>query len=209
MPARLLRSSRAIFLTGASMNGVRKTGCGLALGWALLLFAGPGSPAQDLTKDNAQAKAQGALWTDEKWPFPIDQWGNGLAFQCAADKCGSETRLYLRAKIGFCRCATGVSDDDEIDRVGDLELIGADYKPLAPGHAVAAGVMTGRARLFAVARPFQPSQNILTIALANKCDAIVATIMTEADLRPEEINALDFLRSARVQQWAEAQYRVE
>jgi hypothetical protein len=43
--------------------------------------------------------------------------------------------LYLQAKIGFCRCATGVSDDDEIDRVGDVELIGPDYKPLAPGHA--------------------------------------------------------------------------
>jgi hypothetical protein len=191
------------------MNGARRTGCGLALALALFLFAGGASPAQDLTKGNAQATAQGPLWTDEKWPFPIDQWGTGLAFQCTADKCGSEIHLYLRAKIGFCRCATGVSDDDEIDRVGDIELIGADYKPLAPGHAVTAGIMTGRARLFAVARPFQPAQNILTIALANKCDAIVATIMTEADMRPEEINALDFLRSARVQRWAEAQYRSE
>jgi hypothetical protein len=190
------------------MNGARRIGYGLALAWTLLLFADAGSPAQDMT-DGAPANAQVASWTDEKWPFAIDQWGTGLAFQCAAAKCGSETHLYLRAKIGFCRCATGVSDDDEIDRVGDLELIGTDYEPLAPGHAVTAGIMTGRARLFAVARPFQPSQNILTIALANKCDAIVATIMAEPDARPEEINALDFLRSARVQQWVEAQHRAE
>src|SRR5262249_10100936 len=137
----------------------------------------------------------------------IDQWGSGLAFRCSAEKCGSEIHLYLRAKIGFCRCATGVSDDDEIDRVGDLELIGTDYKPLAPGHAVTAGPMTARARLFAVGGPFQPPQSILTIALAHTCDAIVATIAAKPESETaQETNALDFLRSAGIQHWVEAQH---
>jgi hypothetical protein len=99
-------------------------GAGLA---GLFLLAGSSVSAQDSAKTPTPAPP----WVQEKWPFPIDQWGTGLAFGCAADRCGSEIHLYVRAKIGFCRCATGVSDDDEIDRVGDLELIGADYRPLA------------------------------------------------------------------------------
>src|SRR5437870_4202216 len=67
----------------------------------------------------AMPELEVASWTEEAWPFPIDQWGTGQAFRCNAGACDAELHLYLRAKIGFCRCATGVSDDDEIDRVGD------------------------------------------------------------------------------------------
>jgi len=173
---------------------------GLAAG-ALTLSAASIS-AQDLAKADTGAFP----WAEEKWPFPIDQWGTGQAFGCAAERCSREIHLYLRAKIGFCRCATGVSDDDEIERVGDLELIGADYKALASGHPVTAGQMTGRARLYAVARPLQSALPVLTVALANKCDAIVATVTAEPEAQSvAEAQALDFLRSAAVQHWVEAQ----
>jgi len=172
---------------------------GLAAG-ALTLGAASIS-AQDPAKAGTQP-----LWAEERWPFPIDQWGTGQAFGCAAERCGRQLHLYLRAKIGFCRCATGVSDDDEIERVGDLELIGPDYQALASGHTVSAGIMTGRARLYAVARPLQSALPVLTIALANKCDAIVATVITEPDAPSAvEARALDFLRSAAVQHWVDAQ----
>ena len=131
--------------------------------------------------------------------------GYRQAFSCAADRCGREVHVYLRAKIGFCRCATGVSDDDEIERVGDLELIGPDYKALASGHPVTAGIMTGRARLFGVAQ-LQSPLPVLAIALAKKCDAIVATVSAEPGAQPVvEAQALDFLRSATVQHWVETQ----
>src|SRR3974390_696048 len=147
-------------------------------------------------------------WVEEKWPFPIDQWGTGQAFGCAAERCGSEVHLYLRAKIGFCRCATGVSDDDEIERVGDLELIGADYKALASGHPVTAGLMIGRVRLYTVARPLQSALPVLTIALANKCDAIVATVTAAPEAQSvAEAQALDLLRSAAIQHWGERRDR--
>ena len=68
--------------------------------------------AQDLAKVGTQSS-----WVEEKWPFPIDQWGIGQAFGCAAERCGRQLHLYLRAKIGFCRCATGLSNDNEIERV--------------------------------------------------------------------------------------------
>jgi hypothetical protein len=46
----------------------------------------------------------------------------------------------------------------------------------------------------------------LTIALANKCDAIVATVTAEPQAQSVvEAQALDFLRSAAVQHWVEAQ----
>jgi hypothetical protein len=153
-----------------------------------------------------QTAAETSSWSAEKWPFPIDQWGNGEAFDCAAARCGREAHLYLRAKIGFCRCSTGVSDDDEIERVGDLGLFGPDYKALASGHPVSAGTMSGRARSFAVARPLQSALPVLTIALAHKCDAIVATVIAEPEGQSGiEAPALEFLRSAAVQHWVEAQ----
>jgi hypothetical protein len=184
------------------MSPARKTLFSLGFAWGSFLLASASSFSQDVANRNAQ----GPMWSEEKWPFPIDQWGNGQAFTCAADKCGGEVHLYLRAKIGFCRCATGVSDDDEIERVGDLELIGTNYKPLAPGHAVTAGIMAGRARLFAVERSFASPMPILAIALAHKCDAIVATVMAKPDVQSvAEREAVDFLRNTTIQHWVEAQ----
>jgi hypothetical protein len=168
-------------------------------GWLVLGTAA--LSAQDIQPSPATS------WrSEQKWPFLIDQWGTGQAFDCTAERCGHELHLYLRAKIGFCRCATGVSDDDEIERVADLDLIGLDYEPLASGHPVSAGIMTGRARLFAVVRPMRSALPVLTIALSNKCNAIVATVVAETDGQsPAEAQALDFLRGAAVQHWVETQ----
>ena len=115
------------------------------------------------TSAHAQTTAPVPVWSEVKWPFLLDQWGVGRAFRCAAEQCGSEVHVYLRAKIGFCRCATGVSDDDEIDRVGDVELMGDEYKPLAPGRPITAGILAGRARLFLVERPYQSSLAVLAV----------------------------------------------
>jgi hypothetical protein len=162
--------------------------------------------ARIFAQDTIQSSSEISSWFEEKWPFPIDQWGTGHAFACAAERCGRELHLYLRAKIGFCRCATGVSDDDEIERVGDLDLIGPDYKALASGHPASAGLMTGRARLFAVERPLRSALPVLTIALAHKCDAIVATMIAEPEAQSiVEAQALEFLRGAAVQHWVELQ----
>jgi hypothetical protein len=60
--------------------------------------------------DNAAATAAWPVWTEAKWPFPIDQWGTGRAFNCKAADCGTEVKLYLRAKLGSCNCTTGVAD---------------------------------------------------------------------------------------------------
>jgi hypothetical protein len=157
--------------------------------------------ARSLTLSNTEL----ASWSEEAWPFPIDQWGTGRAFRCDGGACRGELHLYLRAKIGFCRCATGVSDDDEIDRVGDTELFGTDYEARSPGHPVVAGLMKGRARPFTVRHTFGPSIPVLTIALANKCDAVVATVAAGPGLTSaQETVAIDFLRGEQIQRWAAA-----
>jgi hypothetical protein len=179
----------------------RNTFC---LGGVLGLLCLLASAISIFTSKQAQSAPQVPVWSEVKWPFLLDQWGAGRAFRCAAEQCGSEVHVYLRAKIGFCRCATGVSDDDEIDRVGDVELIGDDYKPLASGRPITAGILVGRARLFLVERPYQSSVSVLAVALANKCDAIAATVVAEPDIQTaQERAALEFLRSDIVQQWAQ------
>ena len=43
----------------------------------------------------------------------------------------SEVDLYLRAKIGFCNCASAI-DDEEVDRVADFDLIGGAHARSTP-----------------------------------------------------------------------------
>jgi hypothetical protein len=189
-------------LTGYRTMARVKTWCaGLAVGLLCLLAGDIGSAPGD-TRSNG--------WSEVRWPFLTDQWGTGRAFWCGAEQCGSEVYVYLRAKIGFCRCATGVSDDDEIDRVGDVELIGSEYTALASGHPIMVGTLSGRARFFLVERPFQSRLSALAVALANHCDAIVATVVAEPDiLAVEERAAVEFLRSDTVQLWAKANTGLE
>ncbi|MCC6775440.1 MAG: hypothetical protein IT537_02215 [Hyphomicrobiales bacterium] len=143
-----------------------------------------------------------ASWGEIKWPFPIDQWGTGRAFRCSAADCGASVELYLRPKLGFCNCATGVSDDAELDRVGDLELLSDKFEGLAEGRAVAVAWMQGRSRPYRVAIPYAPSRTALAIAFNDKCDVIVVTVLTE-QVTAGERAALLFLNSDLVRRWAE------
>src|ERR1700716_3061355 len=100
-------------------------GAGLLLGTAVLV--GMGMP----TKRQATLPLQ-PVWTEAKWPFPIDQWGTGKAFVCMPSDCGTKVEVYIRPKIGFCNCATGVSDDAELERVADTELVSPKIRARGP-----------------------------------------------------------------------------
>ncbi len=182
------------------MSLTRTSVTGLALGAGLALVLG--GDARTVGVGGSDGAAQ---WAEVAWPFPLDQWGTGRAFRCGAAACGAELHLYLRAKVGFCNCTIGVSDDDEIDRTGDLDLLGPRYAPLAPGRPVTAGILTGRLRAFAVERPLQAKLPALAVGLANKCDAVVATLVTDRAIEPaHERAAIAFLAGETVQRWAEA-----
>src|ERR1700744_221494 len=85
-------------------------------------------------------------WHEIAWPFPRDGWPVGRAFHCDASACGEEVELYVRPKIGFCNCDSGVADDDEVDRVADLDLMSDRFVPLAAGNVIKVAGLVGRTR---------------------------------------------------------------
>ena len=143
------------------------------------------------------------VWTETQWPFLTDQWGKGRAFQCKAADCGSKVDLYLRAKIGFCNCTTGVADDAELERLSDFDLLGGELLPLDAGRPVTIAWMKGRSRAYKLTAHNQPSKTAISIAFNDGCDAIVATIVLPLD-RPEkfEPGVIEFLNGGTVVAWA-------
>lgn len=182
-------------------------------GWALALAAGlaaatagyfalvPPSPADRVA---GSGPAVQPVWTEVKWPFPIDQWGTGRAFACKAADCGAEVKLYLRAKLGSCNCATGIAEDADLDRMSDFDLVGGEASPLGAGRPIAVGAMKGRSRVYALTAGNRPGKSALSVAFNDRCDMIVATAVLPHD-RPATIEpgVMEFLNSAPVLHWAE------
>ena len=164
----------------------------------LLLIGSPLAAADDgARRDSA--------WTETKWPFLIDQWGLGNAYQCKAAECGIDVTLYLRAKVGFCNCTTGIVEDEEIDRVGDLSLVGWQSRARALGAPVTVGWMKGRSRAFVVEGRDRRERHALTVAVSNKCDAVVATVVADQPISSAtERSAIEFLSSRPILRWAAA-----
>jgi hypothetical protein len=143
-------------------------------------------------------------WSETSWPFPMDQWGKGKAFRCAAAECGSEVSLYVRAKIGFCNCTTGVADDEELERLSDFEFLGPDVAPLGAGRSIAVAWMKGRSRAYAVKATGRAAKAGLSVAFNDRCDAIVATVVLPDDKAAAvEPKVIEFLNSRTVLRWAE------
>jgi hypothetical protein len=138
-------------------------------------------------------------WTEFKWPFPLDQWGIGRAFVCKPTDCGSEVKVYIRPKIGFCNCTTDSLDDDELDRVGDRELVAPTAAAPAPGRSVDIAWMKGRSRTFATTDAARTE--VVSIAFHDNCDLLVAVAAITPAKDAAEPVVIDFLNSERVLRW--------
>jgi hypothetical protein len=140
------------------------------------------------------------VWTEFKWPFLLDQWGVGRAFVCKPTECGVEVNVYLRPKIGFCKCATGVEDDDELERVSDIVLINDRASVLGPGRPIEVAWMKGRIRRYGLAGSVE--DRLLSIAFNDRCDVIVA-VATLQRVNQDAIESavIAFLNSDRVVRW--------
>src|SRR5712671_5239268 len=158
------------------------------------LLAGDAMTGSGEQQTSAPTTSIRPVWTEVKWPFPLDQWGVGRAFVCRSADCGGEVDLYLRAKLGFCNCTTGVSDDAELDRVGDLELLSDKFEGLSDGRPISVGWMNGRSRPYQVAIRYGSPRTALAIAFNDKCDVVVATVVAD-DVPTAERAALGFLNS--------------
>lgn len=149
------------------------------------------------------ATVRNPKWTEVQWPFLMDQWGKGKAFRCKAADCGADIDLYVRAKIGFCNCATGVADDEELERVADVSLLDDHYHPIAAGQFITVGAMKGRSRPYVVTRGAQ--RRVLALAYNERCDVIAATAVIGQE-QPSAVQpaVLAFLNGDTVMRWAEA-----
>jgi hypothetical protein len=149
------------------------------------------------------ATAAAPAWTEVAWPFPVDQWGKGKAFRCTAADCGAEVSIYLRAKLGSCDCTTGVADDEDLDRMGDLALIG-EASPLSAGRPISIVWMKGRSRAYALNARKPPGKTVISVVFNDRCDMISATAVLGHD-RPgdTEPEVMQFLNGNTVMRWAE------
>jgi hypothetical protein len=142
-----------------------------------------------------------ARWQEIAWPFPRDGWPAGRAFRCEAASCGAEVELYVRPKIGFCNCDSGVADDDEVDRVADLDLISQRFAPLQPGKAVHLAGMSGRLRSYDLAMPDGARHAAVGIAVSHRCDLLVAVAQGTGAASELQRVALEFLASHEMKHW--------
>jgi hypothetical protein len=155
------------------------------------------------------AGASEPVWTEAKWPFLLDQWGTGKAFVCQPADCGVKIEVFIRPKIGFCNCNTGVSDDNELERVADTDLISATVRPAGPSSPVKVGWMYGLSRAYQVSSD-KPGERLLSVAFNDDCDVVVALAsLGTADPAVVSPAVLAFLKSTPMVLWAKKELGLE
>ena len=145
------------------------------------------------------ARPQG--WHEISWPFPRDGWPAGRAFRCGVAFCGDDVELYVRPKIGFCNCDRGVADDDEVDRVADLDLMSERFAPFEPGQVVRVAEMPGRLRTYDLRMTDGSRHAAVGIAVSRRCDLLVAVAQGKGAVAGVRQVALEFLGTSDMARW--------
>ena len=149
------------------------------------------------------------VWTEANWPFPIDQWGTGKAFVCAPADCGVKVDVYIRPKIGYCNCATGVSDDAELERVSDTELLSPKTRARGRSHPIKVGWMNGLSRPY-WATDGETGAGLLSVAFNDECDVVVAlAAYGDGDPAAIEPAVTSFLKTTPMVLWAKKELGLE
>ena len=139
-------------------------------------------------------------WREIAWPYPRDGWPAGRAFRCAEASCG-DTELYVRPKLGFCNCDSGVADDEEVDRVADLDLVSARFVPLEPGRVIRIADMPGRLRTYDLDMADGSRHAAVGMAVSRRCDLLVAVAQGKGTAPGLQRVALGFLGSSDMVRW--------
>jgi hypothetical protein len=140
-------------------------------------------------------------WREIAWPFPRDGWPAGRAFRCDVASCGDEIEIYVRPKIGFCNCDRGVADDDEVDRVADLDLLSERFMPREAGRVVRVAEMPGRIRSYDLQMPGGAKRSALGIAMSRRCDLLVAVAQGTSEAMHVQRAAMEFLDAPDLKRW--------
>ena len=124
--------------------------------------------------------------------------GQGLPLWAA---CGDEVEVYVRPKIGFCNCDIGVADDDEVDRVADLDLISEHFAPLEAGRVVRVADMPGRIRAYELRMSDGSRHTAIGIAVSHRCDLMVAVARGKGEAADVQRAAMAFLATDAMTRW--------
>jgi hypothetical protein len=180
-------------------------GIGCMAGSAAVLALRALPPAQETFAAKFETNFE-PVWSDAAWPFPQDQWNAGRVFVCQAADCGVRVDVFLRPKIGFCNCSTGVSDDAELERVSDTALLSRDVAPIGSGRPIKVAWMDGRSRAYRSAS----GQNLLSFAFNDECDAVVAVArLDNGDPAMIEPAVLRLLNTRPVVLWTKTELGLE
>ena len=140
-------------------------------------------------------RPQAEAWREIAWPFPRDGWPAGLAFRCSGELCGDDVEVYVRPKIGFCNCDSGVAD---------LDLMSQRFTPLEPGKVVRIADMPGRLRSYELRMSDGSQHTAVGIAVSRRCDLLVAVAQGKTSAPEVQRIALEFLATDAVTKWMTA-----
>ena len=139
-------------------------------------------------------------WQEIAWPFPRDGWPAGRAFRCADGACNG-IEVYVRPKLGFCNCDSGVADDDEVDRVSDLDLISPRFALLRPGEPIRVADMAGRVRAYELQMPDESRHAAIGIAVSHRCDLLVGVAHGATAASDVQAAAATLLETTEIRRW--------
>jgi hypothetical protein len=94
-----------------------------------------------------------------------------------------------------------VADDEELDRVGDVDILGSERSALGPGRPIEVHSMKGRSRGYEVGAPL--AKSVLSLAFNSRCDVVVATVVAGGDPVAQKQAVLEFLNGDLVLQRVE------
>ena len=153
-------------------------------------------------------QAAGAVrpaWSEVPGP---SRWTSGARARRSAARrpiAAPKSPSIVRAKIGFCNCTTGVSDDEELDRIGDFDLLGNKLAALGPGRPIAVAWMKGRSRAFTISgeRAGRPSRHSRSASTTTAMPIVATAVLGHEQPAAIEPAVLEFLNSKTVLHWAE------
>ncbi|WP_429030436.1 hypothetical protein [Bradyrhizobium sp. I1.14.4] len=146
------------------------------------------------------APPRAARWREIAWPFPRDGWPAGRAFSCGTAECGADVEVYLRPKLGFCNCDSGIADDDEVDRVADIDMISPRFVARKAGEVVRVADMLGRIRAYDIELP-NGTRTAIGIAVSHRCDLMAVAAQGSGDAARVQGATLKFLEGREIRAW--------
>jgi hypothetical protein len=168
------------------------------LACVLALGALPGRAAVETT----QPAWREIAFREIPWPFPRDGWPTGRAFRCNDGGCDG-VEVYIRPKLGFCNCDIGVADDDEVDRVSDLDLISSRFAPMRTGEPIRVADMAGRVRAYELRMPDNVRHAAVGIAVSQRCDLFVAVAHGATTAGEVQRFVTTFVETNEIRRWVQ------